>query len=67
MSDKLLDTNRLTAEQAAKIFSAVFNRKFSAKQISDLANKGGLMSTDGTFSLIEYTAYISKEISNGSN
>lgn len=65
MSDQSMNLSAVTPDQAAKIFSAVFARKFTPEQILELAEAGELLREDGTFSLIEYTAYLAREFSNG--
>jgi hypothetical protein len=67
MADNALKITALTAEQLAKVLSEASRRKVSVQQVLAIAENAGLVKSDGTISLIEYTAYLAKEVVRGSD
>ena len=55
----------LTPAQAAKILAAAHNRRVTEEQVRQVAEEAQLLRADGTFSLIEYTAYLAGEATRG--
>ena len=64
-SEKPPKITAITPEQAAKIFSAVYQRRITPEQIQAIVERGDLVRPDGTFSLIEYVAYLAGEVGRG--
>ena len=52
----------LTPDQAARILSAAYRRRITEAQVRQVAEDGQLLRADGTFSLIEYVAYLAGEV-----
>ena len=52
----------LTPAQAARILSAAYRRRITEEQVREVAEDGQLLRADGTFSLIEYVAYLAGEV-----
>ena len=66
MSDKSSKITAISPDQAAKILSSAFGRRITPEQVLDVVESGELAHADGTFNLIEYTAYLAREAVNGS-
>lgn len=49
----------------AKVLSAAFGRKISEQQVTLVAQRGDLLSDDGTVNLLEYAAFLIKELADG--
>lgn len=67
MADNTLKITALTPEQLAKVLSEASRRKVSAQQVLTIAENAGLVKSDGTISLVEYTAWLAREVVRGSN
>jgi len=65
MSAESLKITALTPAQAAKILASAYRRRIDAEQVRQVAEEAGLLRADGTFSLIEYVAYLAGEVSGG--
>jgi hypothetical protein len=50
----------VTVPQAAQILSKAFNRRIDEEQIQQLVDDGQLLRADGTFSLIDYVAFLAR-------
>ena len=55
----------LTPAQAAKILAAAHKRRIVEEQVRQVVDAAGLLRADGTFSLIEYVAYLAGEVIGG--
>ena len=64
MSTKL-DPTALTPEDLAKLLSVSAKRLITVEQVTEIAEAGNLISTDGTLNLLHYTAYLIQENTNG--
>ena len=63
--DGPLDPNRLTPEQAAKLLSAAAKQRIPLELLErDLAS-GAPHASDGTLSLVNYAAWLVKEMGRG--
>ena len=65
MTEESMTISAVTPDQAAKLFSAASSRRVSAEQVRAIAEEGELLRADGTFNVIEYTAYLAHEVHNG--
>ena len=65
MSAESLKITALTPEQAAKILASAYRRRVTAEQVREVVEVGGLARADGTFSMIEYVAYLAGEVTGG--
>ena len=52
------DPARLTAEQLAKLLSAAYREKIAVESIHADVREGAPVHSDGTLSLVQYTAWI---------
>ena len=67
MSAESLKITALTPAQAAKILASAYRRRVTVEQVREVAEEAGLLRADGTFSLIEYVAYLAEEVTGGRN
>ena len=65
MTDESLKITALTPAQAAKILASAYRRRVTVEQIREVVEAGALARADGTFSLIEYVAYLAGEVTGG--
>ncbi len=57
-----LDPAKLTPETLAHLLSASLKRRsITTENVSEIAEAGNLLSTDGTINLVMYTAYLLSE------
>ena len=59
-SPKPLRMTAMTVPQAAQILSKAFNRRIDEEQIQQVVDDGQLLRADGTFSSIDYVAYLAR-------
>ena len=59
-NSKKLKITAITVPQAAQILSKAFNRRIDEEQIQQVVDDGQLLRADGTFSLIEYVAFLAR-------
>ncbi len=60
-----LKITTVTPVQAAKIFSAVYSRRITEDQVREIAEAGELLRADGTMNMLEYVAFLAKEVTSG--
>ena len=65
MTEESLKITALTPIQAAKILGAAHKRRISEEQVRQVAETGQLLRADGTFSLIDYVAFLAGEVTGG--
>jgi len=65
MSAESLKITALTPAQAAKILAAAHKQRIVEEQVRQVVDAAGLLRADGTFSLIEYVAYLAGEVTGG--
>ena len=65
MTAESLKITALTPAQAAKILASAYRRRVTVEQVREVVEAGGLARVDGTFSLIEYVAYLAEEVTGG--
>ena len=65
MSAESLKITAVTVAQAAKILAAAYNRRVTEEQVCKVAEDGDIIRADGTFSLIDYTAFLAGEATRG--
>lgn len=53
-----LKITAVTAEDAAKILASAYGRRVTVEQVREVVEEGQLARADGTFSLIEYVAFL---------
>lgn len=62
MSDAPLDPTRLTVEQAAKLLSAAAKVRVPVEHITADLEAGAPTNLDGTLNLVQYCAWLLKEM-----
>jgi len=65
MTAESLKITALTPDQAAKILASAYRRRVTPEQVREVVEAGSLARADGTFSLIEYVAYLAEEVTGG--
>jgi len=60
-SQKTLKITALTVADAARVLSSAGGREITEDQVRELAERGELISNDGTMNLIEYVAFLVRE------
>ena len=55
----------ISVEDTARILSSAYGRRVTVEQVREVVDAGGLARADGTFSLIEYVAYLVEEVPGG--
>jgi len=52
----------LPAADLAKILASAYGRRITEEQVREVAVRGGLVRADGTVNLIQYAAFLAKEM-----
>ncbi len=65
--DKPIKITALTPEELALLLSRASRRTISGQDVVDIATTAGIVSAAGTVNLIEFTAFLAKEIAVGEN
>ncbi len=60
-----LDPGKLTPETLALLLTNAGQRLITAEQVRYIAERGNLLSVDDTINLIQYTAFLAQEASEG--
>ena len=55
----------ISVAHAAKILASTYGRRVTEEQVREVVEAGDLARADGTFSLIEYVAYLAVEVTSG--
>jgi hypothetical protein len=61
-----LKITALSIADAAKVMASAYGREVTEDQVRHVAEAGGLIRPDGTISLLEYTAFLAREVTNAS-
>lgn len=61
-SKKRLEITAMTPAELAAVLSGAYRRKVTEEQVIAVARAGNLLATDGTISLIQYTAFLAGEV-----
>jgi hypothetical protein len=59
-TQKKLKITAMTVPQAAQILAKAFNRRIEEEQVQQVVDDGQLLRADGTFSLIDYVAFLAR-------
>jgi hypothetical protein len=65
MTAETLRITALTPEQAAKVLAAAYRRRIDEDQVRQVVEEAQLLRADGTFSLLDYVAYLAGEVTGG--
>ena len=67
MSPDPIKITALTIAQLAQLLSSSAGKRLTEDEVRQVANDAQIIHPDGTISLIEYTAYLAREVINGRN
>jgi len=62
-----LKITALPLAQAAKALSSAYGRRITEDQVREVAERGGLVRAGGTINLVEYAAYLVREMAHGTD
>jgi len=62
---KSLKITAITVPDAARILATAYGRRVTEEQVRDVVEAGDLARADGTFSLIDYVAFLAAEVTSG--
>ena len=62
---KSLKITSISAGDAARILATAYGRRVTEEQVRQVVEAGDLARPDGTFSLIDYVAFLAAEVTNG--
>jgi hypothetical protein len=65
--DKPIKITALTPEELALLLSRASRKSISGQEVRTIAETAGIVSATGTINLIEYTAYLAKEVAGGAD
>ena len=65
MSPDPIKITALTIAQLAQLLSSSAGKRLTEDEVRQVANDAGIVRADGTLSLIEYTAYLAREVVHG--
>ena len=65
MPTEKLDPTALTPDNLAKLLSVSAKRLITPEHVTEIAEAGNLLSTDGKVNLIHYTAFLIRDNFNG--
>ena len=64
---KPLKITALTVAETARVLASAYGRRVTEEQVREVAEKGGLIRPDGTINLLEYTAFLVRELAHGTD
>lgn len=64
---KSLKITALTPQELAKLLSQSSRKAVSADDVQAIAETAGIITPNGTINLIEYTAFLAREVISGSD
>lgn len=64
-SSKALKVTAITVADAAKVLASAYGRHVTEEQVREVATRGDLVRADGTMNLLEYVAYLAREVAHG--
>ena len=62
-----LKITALPLADAARALSSDYGRRITEEQVREVAERGGLLRAGGTVNLIEYAAYLVREMAHGTD
>ena len=62
---KSLKITAISVAEAARILAAAYGRRVTEEQVREVVEAGDLACADGTFSLIDYVAFLAAEVTSG--
>jgi hypothetical protein len=65
MTEESLKITAVTPDQAATILAAAYGQRVTGEQVRQIVEAAEIIRADGTFSLIQYAAWLAREAGNG--
>ena len=62
-----LKITALSVAEVAKVLSSASGRQITEEQVREIAEHGNLVKADGKISLLEYTAFLVREMAHGAD
>jgi len=62
---KSLKITAISVEDAAKVLASAYGRRVTVEQVRAVVEAGGLARADGTINLLEYVAFLVREVAHG--
>jgi len=66
-SQKTLKITALTVAETARVLASAYGRRITEDQVREIAERGELIAADGTINLLEYTAFLVRELAHGTD
>lgn len=60
-----LQITAISVADAAKVLASAYGRRVTEEQVRAVAKAGGLVRADDTINLLEYVAYLVREVAHG--
>jgi hypothetical protein len=60
-----LQITAISVADAAKVLASAYGRRVTGEQVRAVAEAGGLIRADDTINLLEYVAYLVREVAHG--
>lgn len=60
-----LQITAISVADAAKVLASAYGRRVTEDQVREIAEHGGLVRADDTINLLEYVAYLVREVAYG--
>jgi len=64
---KTLKITALTVAETARVLASAYGRRITEEQVREIAERGDLIAADGTINLLEYTAFLVRELAHGTD
>lgn len=64
---KSLKITAISVADAAKVLASAYGRRVTEEQVRAVAEAGELLRADGTINLLDYVAFLVREVSGGSD
>ena len=64
---KSLKITALTPQELARLLAQAGRKSIAAADVRAIAEEAGILSAKGTINLVDYTAYLAREVSRGSD
>jgi len=64
-TSKSLKITAVSVVDAAKVLASAYGRRVTEQQVREVAERGGLIGPDGMINLLEYVAFLVREVAGG--
>jgi len=66
-SQKTLKITALTVAETARVLASASGKSITEEDVRTVAEQGNLIAADGTINLLEYTAFLIRELAHGTD